>query len=1064
MTSEILSSLLFGTLAKGVIVFLLANLAIVLMRRASAANRHFVWLCALTAALFLPLSAWLLPLLRALPNWLSWEQARVSANSPFPVPASVTAEEIIANVPTGEPGDSPDDKSEIPESPIAAVVEVTAESVSTPNRLEPVSTRASPEVVDAPEREPPIASSFSASPERRIPVQHTKSERSAISTQAFGSSWLLAAWCIGCFVLLIPLMLSAIALRRRVARSRWLREGAVVDHVAAVQQELGLRRPVRVFLSTERAMPMVWGVFRGNLLLPDEAANWPRRQLRTVLLHELSHLKRRDPLGLLVAHLALAIHWTNPLAWIALRGLRAGQEAACDDAVLRHDVRPSDYAAEMLAMTKQLCTFPVRSTALTMARRGMIEERIAGILDTARHRGALTRRVAMGFAILAASIAIPLAMLRAGAQDEPNRDAASEADPSFDQLKAKLREISAEPWKSDRIQRIANVADQMAKLDPEKALALAEQSTEDHSLQLTAAGIRELTRNNAAQMSYDSIVKRVNAMPVIDHRDAAAIAMVRAAAERDPDGALKLLPRFRIRSDVRKIAIVEVLDDLIDRDLEKAAAYAVDFDFRHVFEVRGEAIHTIANLIVAKKGLSAALVWARSFKSLSDRISVRHSAIFALIKAAPEKVVEELMSIKEPGRSANAWSETLPDQRRQILESVFGTIKQRDPAAARAWAENLPANVERPRDWPPIREAPDTLKFAMSLPEGSRRRAEIIANLIPKFAKDDPHRALTLSLELPIKQRKWFTADIAKAWAEKDVEGAVAFLDNNPRLADGDGDVLVETLSRFAQRDLASAEAVVARSEKIKDDRVSTRVRESALRQIVYRFSPERAMELAGRLGKSEYHVAEFWEGQHPKNFNEWMVNALPKQRALGLLVLASVSTEDQPRKAAAHLIELDKLEIDTQLHYEHKRTIANTVRFYAAQNLEEAAEWASKLEDAASALIATEMIGRLWAVNHPGNAAKWISGLRKGAPRQSAALGFFAGLDSKSAWNSDLNWQSNPTAKQLRQQSDALISVVNGLPNDIRAPARVVLEILNNLKPAVQQRLLDELKQEEIR
>jgi hypothetical protein len=145
-------------------------------------------------------------------------------------------------------------------------------------------------------------------------------------------------------------------------------------------------------------------------------------------------------------------------------------------------------------------------------------------------------------------------------------------------------------------------------------------------------------------------------------------------------------------------------------------------------------------------------------------------------------------------------------------------------------------------------------------------------------------------------------------------------------------------------------------------------------------------------------------------------------------------------------------------------RTILNVVRSYAAKNLEEAAEWAGQLENAASAPIATEMISRLWVVNNPGKAAKWISSLREGAPRQSAALGFFAGLDPNLAWHSELSRQAKPTAKQLKQQSEALIAVVSGLRKDDRAPAEIVLKILNNLEPAVKQRLLDELEQEETR
>jgi hypothetical protein len=53
-----------------------------------------------------------------------------------------------------------------------------------------------------------------------------------------------------------------------------------------------------------------------------------------VLLHELAHLRRRDPLtnGLLV--LAQSVHWFNPLARFAVARCRAERELACDAVVM----------------------------------------------------------------------------------------------------------------------------------------------------------------------------------------------------------------------------------------------------------------------------------------------------------------------------------------------------------------------------------------------------------------------------------------------------------------------------------------------------------------------------------------------------------------------------------------------------------------------------------------------------------------------------------------------------------------------------------------------------------
>ena len=69
-------------------------------------------------------------------------------------------------------------------------------------------------------------------------------------------------------------------------------------------------------------------------MLPVAAQDWSDEQLRSVLLHELAHIKRRDVLGQLLAQFACALHWFNPLVWFAAWRLHVERERACDDLVL----------------------------------------------------------------------------------------------------------------------------------------------------------------------------------------------------------------------------------------------------------------------------------------------------------------------------------------------------------------------------------------------------------------------------------------------------------------------------------------------------------------------------------------------------------------------------------------------------------------------------------------------------------------------------------------------------------------------------------------------------------
>ena len=86
---------------------------------------------------------------------------------------------------------------------------------------------------------------------------------------------------------------------------------------------------------------MSWGTRRPAVLLPQGAERWPTSRLEAVLLHELAHVRRRDCLTQLMAEVAVALHWVNPLAWVAAHRLRVEREHACDDQALGAGARAS---------------------------------------------------------------------------------------------------------------------------------------------------------------------------------------------------------------------------------------------------------------------------------------------------------------------------------------------------------------------------------------------------------------------------------------------------------------------------------------------------------------------------------------------------------------------------------------------------------------------------------------------------------------------------------------------------------------------------------------------------
>jgi beta-lactamase regulating signal transducer with metallopeptidase domain len=244
-------------------------------------------------------------------------------------------------------------------------------------------------------------------------------------------AWTTVVWLAGLLVCLAPLVLRRLSLWRLARRSRRVTSGPLFEMVRRLWHGHLARdkwhghpahaaragRPChvpRLLLCDREPMPLVWGVLRPTLLLPAEAADWPDGRLRVVLLHELAHARRRDCLTKLIAHLACAAHWFNPLAWLAFVGMQRDAEAACDDLVLAAGHRPSDYATHLLEIASGLNSGMLAAySSIAMARKSRLEGRLLAILDPRRSRQKLSLLLVLCAVIVGCSVTVPLSTMRA---------------------------------------------------------------------------------------------------------------------------------------------------------------------------------------------------------------------------------------------------------------------------------------------------------------------------------------------------------------------------------------------------------------------------------------------------------------------------------------------------------------------------------------------------------------------------------------------------------------------------------------------------------------------------
>jgi len=210
---------------------------------------------------------------------------------------------------------------------------------------------------------------------------------------------------------------------RRITSGRW------PELAREVRRVTGLRRQIRLLHGPQPALLVTWGLTRPTILLPSTAVHWSDDRIRIVLAHEMAHIRRHDWLVLLVAQAVLALHWFNPLAWIACRRLRDESERACDDEVIAGGVQPSVYATHLVELARLFATGRAWSATPAMAQPCSLERRIVAMLNARVNRS----RVSGSFRAATAAAAVGIAIVLAGAafaQPETARLSGTVTDPS----------------------------------------------------------------------------------------------------------------------------------------------------------------------------------------------------------------------------------------------------------------------------------------------------------------------------------------------------------------------------------------------------------------------------------------------------------------------------------------------------------------------------------------------------------------------------------------------------------------------------------------------------------
>lgn len=165
---------------------------------------------------------------------------------------------------------------------------------------------------------------------------------------------LVAVYLSGVFWILGRALLGWWALRRWTAAARPIHERRVIDAFEVAKAALGVRAPCYLLAGREVPSPFSVGVLNHRVLLPSELLeDLDDEELRDLALHEMAHVRRRDPGVFALAVLAKALLWPNPFVWLAVHQLKLNAEKVADEAVVSVTEEVKPYSRLLLKMSER---------------------------------------------------------------------------------------------------------------------------------------------------------------------------------------------------------------------------------------------------------------------------------------------------------------------------------------------------------------------------------------------------------------------------------------------------------------------------------------------------------------------------------------------------------------------------------------------------------------------------------------------------------------------------------------------------------------------------------------
>jgi beta-lactamase regulating signal transducer with metallopeptidase domain len=338
-----------------VVAAVLAGVVAVICRfaRPSPAVRHALWLVVLIKLAAPPLVYW------------PWTPDSVwqSISERFVATSSTNSNEPL-ETPSAEPTVNPPPANWTEPAPVQIVlIPVMPEEEAQLPIVEPI-----PTTVVADEKTPDTSEAEPNGP--------------AWSMSNSVENLVVRAWLVGALVMAMWQVARMGRFRQRLMEGETA-PGWLTDQVEELARALHIRPP-EVVVVPGISSPMIWGLGRARLIWPEGVLDHlPESSRQCVLLHELTHLRRRDHWVGWLQLVGACLYWWNPLFWFVSRQVRENAELACDAwvvATLPDGRRAYAEALIEVAQVMSQVEAPAPALSLSAGRRREFERRLIMIM------------------------------------------------------------------------------------------------------------------------------------------------------------------------------------------------------------------------------------------------------------------------------------------------------------------------------------------------------------------------------------------------------------------------------------------------------------------------------------------------------------------------------------------------------------------------------------------------------------------------------------------------------------------------------------------------------------